>query len=127
MYMSQHAWRQDSSGFRYFCCSCDTGFSETYNGRQFTEGKKVFGLSYSYFLYFFKSFCYDHTVLYNLYISICEKKKSRIFYSIYMHIREVQQNISVSTMATICSIAAMCLMWALDTKQTLIVEESISA
>ena len=25
------------------------------------KGRKLFGLSYSYFLYFFKSCCYDHT------------------------------------------------------------------
>lgn len=60
-------------------------------------------------------------VLYNLYISICEKRKAGFSLYLYAHQRSATKHFSETLWQTICSIAAMCLMWALDTKQTLIV------
>lgn len=83
--------------------------------------RKLFGLSYSYFLYFLRASVMITLVLYNLYISICEKRKAGFSLYLYAHQRRATKHFSETLWQTICSTAAMCLMWALDTKQTLIV------
>ena len=60
-------------------------------------------------------------VLYNLYISILETRKAGFSLYLYSHQRSATKHFSEMLWQTLCSIAAMCLMWALDTKQTLTV------
>ena len=53
-------------------------------------------------------------VLYNLYISILETRKAGFSLYLYSHQRSATKHFSETLWQTICSIAAMCLMWALD-------------